>query len=126
LTFNWAEFLRLAETLHGALTAGDTHDHNEALLRTAVSRAYYAAFAMARNRLRDVEGLSMPSDVNANRTVARFYERAGDVARAEIGFKLRRLREDRNRCDYDDEVIDLAAIAADSLARAADVLALLR
>lgn len=47
MNFDWEEYFNLAKEL-----AGTTE---EAKLRSAVSRAYYSAFCLARNYLRDIQ-----------------------------------------------------------------------
>ena len=47
MKFDWEEYFNLAKEL-----AGTTE---EAKLRSAVSRAYYSAFCLARNYLRDIQ-----------------------------------------------------------------------
>lgn len=56
MSFDWLEYLNLAQELAGQATKPSSQ---EAKLRSAVSRAYYAAFCEARNHLRG-EGHSIP------------------------------------------------------------------
>jgi hypothetical protein len=124
MTFRWEEYLTLAEELGGpppVLRAGV-----EARLRAAVSRAYYAGFILARNRLRDVDGVRVPANSNPHRFVAQHYRLAADLTRAEIGTSLGRLRVIRTQCDYDDVVPRLPALVRQSLTSAARVVANLR
>lgn len=82
--FDPADFLRLAEEM----SAGD-----EARLRTAVSRAYYAVFLLARQRF----GVGDPTP-EAHREVFRvLYRRRGPAVAA----RMRSLRRLRNASDYD-------------------------
>ncbi|MDF0552110.1 hypothetical protein [Kamptonema sp. UHCC 0994] len=57
MKFNWSEYLALAQQLAGKSQISATQ---ESRLRSAISRAYYAAFIQARNYLRDTMGLSIP------------------------------------------------------------------
>ncbi|MGQ9626069.1 MAG: hypothetical protein ACUVV0_04085 [Anaerolineae bacterium] len=50
MSFNWADFLTLAEAL---LRDPNSPGPEEASLRSAISRAYYAAFRVTRNFGRD-------------------------------------------------------------------------
>ena len=122
MTFDWAEYARLAESL---LSSGAVLDQSarEARQRSAVSRAYYAAFILARNRLRDVDQVAIPVAANPHQFVSNAYLRHPDARRGQIGADLRRLRIDRNRCDYDDAVAGLDLLAGRSLRLAAHVLA---
>ena len=122
MSFNWAEYLSLAEALCGMLVSG-TPAGTEAHQRSGVSRAYYAAYVSARNRLRDVDGVLLPTLGNPHRFVADQYLNDPDPARAQIGIDLGRIRAARNRCDYDDEVRGLPSLTRRSLARAAQILA---
>lgn len=122
MSFDWAEYLSLAETLCEMPVSGppaglDAHQ------RAGVSRAYYAGFVSARNRLRDVDGVTVPATVNPHRFVADQYVNDPDPRRVEIGIELGRLRVARNRCDYDDLVRQLPTLTRRSLARAARILA---
>ncbi len=58
MSFDWSEYLNLAQELAGKAT---TPASQEAKLR-AISRAYYAAFVQARNFLRDRDGLTIPRE----------------------------------------------------------------
>jgi len=125
MSFNWAEYLALAEELSAGapptLPAGV-----EARQRAAVSRAYYAGFILARNRLRDVDGVRLPASSNPHLFVAQQYGQAGNPTRAEIAAALGRLRVARNQCDYDDVVLGLPGLLHASLTRAAQLVANLR
>ena len=130
--FDWSQFLSIAQSLCRLPLTGPA-PQLEAFQRVAVSRAYYAAFAVARNYLRDIElgiaspdpfdsvGLS-PSD-NVHRAVARSFLRSTSASRVGIGTELARLRVARNQCDYDNQVAGLSALTEDSLRRAAELLA---
>jgi uncharacterized protein (UPF0332 family) len=86
------DFLTLAETL----VAGPT----EAMWRSAVSRAYYAAFHVARQLLTQCR-FKVPRGDRAHAYLWQRLHNSGhpDVARA--GAELDTLRSERNRADYD-------------------------
>jgi uncharacterized protein (UPF0332 family) len=91
MTFEPAEFLKLARQLV------DASDATEAQLRTAVSRSYYSAFLLARERL-VARGDLRPTATGADhRHVIRTLQR--DPSR--LGRRLDLLRDQRNRADYD-------------------------
>ena len=125
MSFDWAEYLALAEELSGAPVSRPAAGR-DARQRAAVSRAYYAGFILARNRLRDVDGVRVPAGSNPHAFVARDYRRAGDPMRTRIGIDLGWLRVARNRCDYDDDVAQLPVLVRRSLVRAVQLLAHLR
>jgi uncharacterized protein (UPF0332 family) len=71
----------------------------EAALRSAVSRAYYAAFHCARLRA-EAEGESIPEKGEAHGTVIRYFRLSSDRDRKDIARALEQLRDDRNEADY--------------------------
>jgi len=107
MTFDWSEYLELARELIGqnVAPAGE-----EARLRAAVSRAYYAAFCKARNHLL-AEGCHLPQDGKVHAAVHSEFRQSAEKRRKQIGLDLQRLRADRNRADYDDLVQGLKQTA---------------
>src|SRR4051812_17673884 len=103
MSFNWTEYLTLAQTLAQQAPGSPTP---EALLRSAISRAYYAAFIQARNRLRDVERRPVPRR-DVHEYVIRQFTNSRDYKRQKVGKNLVRLREHRTRADYDNILADL-------------------
>jgi uncharacterized protein (UPF0332 family) len=120
MSFDWVEYLSLAEDLCTVPVSGPPVGM-EAQQRAGVSRAYYAAFILARNRLRDVDGIRVPRHANAHQFVATHYLNNRDPIRSAIGSRLNRLRTARNQCDYDDVVPNLPNLVALSLVRAVQV-----
>ena len=88
------DFLKLAETW----ITGST----EAEWRSAVSRAYYAAFHVARKLLRDL-GFQVPRGDRAHAYLWLRLSNCGDSGVRRAGSDLNSLRGDRNRADYDVE-----------------------
>ena len=84
------------------LLAGPT----EASWRSAVSRAYYAAFHAARLLLRDL-GFKTPRADQAHAYLWLRLSNCGDSQLQVAGQRLKDLRGERNRADYD---IDVAMI----------------
>jgi uncharacterized protein (UPF0332 family) len=95
MLFDWKRFLLLAEEL-------GKRAQDEAALRSAVSRAYYAGYCKARNLLRD-EGVTIPTTGPVHVFVWSTYRNASDRRRVSVGTEGDRLRRKRNRADYDDE-----------------------
>jgi len=106
MSFDWSEYLNLAQELAGQATGPSSQ---EAKWRSAISRAYYAAFCEARNHLRDKERHSIPRGVEIHRYVRNQFKKSPDRVRKEVGENLNRLRIDRNKADYDDTVAGLSA-----------------
>ena len=116
MAFDWSQYLVLAEEI--AEQPG-----NEAALRSAVSRAYYAAFCLAREHLLNTNKLfgSKPRRPRlSHQTVWLTYGR--DVDRR-IGVDGNRLRELRNLVDYEDMVPNLDNAVRSALSTSRRILA---
>lgn len=98
MSFNWSEYLGLAQQLAGKAQISATQ---ESRLRSAISRAYYAAFLLARNYLRDEESISIP-EKQSHKFVIEQFKNSSEEVRKKIGKNLARLRFNRNKADYDD------------------------
>lgn len=98
MTFNWADYLSLAEDLAGK-TATPSQD---AKFRCSISRAYYAAFCSARNRLRG-KGHQIPETAKAHLRVREVFRNRRDSLSKQTASDLDRLRKDRNDADYKDQ-----------------------
>ncbi len=120
MTFDWRGYLTLAETLVSSDLAAD----RDACLRTAMSRAYYAAFATARQQSRERHGGVIRQSAAEHGEVATFFAKRGEAGGA-ITAHLTRLRFLRNRADYDDDFNETEPAAAEAIARAQQVLELL-
>lgn len=72
MSFDWAEYLNLAGELCATPTSPST---DEAKYRSAISRAYYAAFGKAKNHLRNNDGdTAIPTGASAHKYVRRKFE----------------------------------------------------
>ena len=101
MNFDWAQFLTLAKELSGDQT---TAASDEARLRSAASRAYYAAFRFTKNYLRDTFGEEPPDHGNNHAFIIQLLKASSAKDFRRIGINLERLRDQRNQADYDDEV----------------------
>jgi len=120
MTFDWSRYLNLARKLAGTAEApGD-----EAELRAAISRAYYAAFMKARNLLRDRDGLIIPRK-NAHQYVIKQFRNSSEKLRKRIGERLLNLRYYRNQADYEDTVTRLTEKSQEALTLARRIIAVL-
>jgi uncharacterized protein (UPF0332 family) len=90
---NWRDFLSLA----AQLAAGN----NEADWRTSISRAYYAAFHVARRLVSDL-GFTVPRADRAHQYLVFRLSNSGEPAVQQTGRDLETLRRLRNRADYDE------------------------
>lgn len=106
MSFDGRAFLLSAHYLNTPASAETSPELEEANLRSAISRSYYAAFWRARARyLADGERLSR---MDAHQTVIEAFRTSRYRARMTIGVHLIRLRANRNEADY--------AVASGSLA----------
>ena len=108
---NERDFLTLARRLAREATEADW--------RTAIGRAYFAAFHVARNLLEGM-GFDVPHADRAHGHLWLRLSNCGDAQIQSAGGRLNVLRSDRNRADYDlwrfirqneaDKCIDLAEL----------------
>lgn len=107
--FAWSRYLELAKEL--ALRT------DEASLRSAISRAYYAAYCTARNALRSRRELGV--DVRESHAVVwnAFLSRP-DPNQRKIGMEGKRLHMARRRADYEDVIPNLAHLVQGTLLQA--------
>jgi uncharacterized protein (UPF0332 family) len=89
---NGRDFLPLARSL--------SNQGTEPARRSAVSRAYYAAFHVARDWLESL-GFVVPSADTCHKYLCLRLQNCGDPAVLRAGAKLDALRSVRNRADYD-------------------------
>lgn len=120
MSFDWTDYLKLAESLtRDPIAPGP----EEASLRTAISRAYYAAYRSALNLAAARGEISPAGTAGDHGLVIIHFQRATDPARQKIGARLSRLRSNRNQADYDDVFHGrLADTARSSVALARNVL----
>lgn len=120
MSFAWAAYLTLAEALFQARA---TFADEEACCRAAISRAYYAAFCVARNHARDNESLILSNTARDHQIVCAHYARNPNAQHKAIATTLHRLRYERNRADYDDQNIQrVEALTQNVLQQARQVL----
>lgn len=122
MSFDWLDYLILAQELASQAISSS---NQEARLRCAISRAYYAAFCKARNHLRHKEHQSFPNSGRVHQTVIETFEKSHDPIHQMVGQFLRNLRANRNIADYEDVVIDPPGITKGTLVQAEQVISLL-
>ncbi|MFH0812211.1 MAG: hypothetical protein V2A69_05165 [Pseudomonadota bacterium] len=120
MSFDWSEYLNLANELGGK--PGDPVNR-EARLRSAVSRAYYAAHCIVRNYLRDLKGdANIPKDGRAHSYVIDQFRFEKENSRKRIGLNLGRLLVDRNKADYRDTVSGIEPMTQADLSLAQQII----
>ena len=100
MPFDWREYVAVARHLQMYLGVEMTQ---EAALRTAIGRAYYAAFGYAlwyATNFLDFRPRSRAEERTQDHGRLRAHLR--DRRRAHVADKLHKLRQWRNLCDYDD------------------------
>jgi uncharacterized protein (UPF0332 family) len=112
MPFDWKQYLSFADEL--------SKRSEEAALRSAVSRAYYAAFCTARNHLRG-KGEQIPDSEQTHKVVWESFQRRGKTYAAVYQNGVR-LRSRRRQADYEDEIKDLSNLVTEALRDAKNVL----
>jgi hypothetical protein len=120
MAFAWQEYLALAQHLQGQST---NEFSQEAALRCAVSRAYYAAFCHARNYARDHHGFKLGHGADDHARIREHFQRLGLV---KIAQDLEQLRRWRNQCDYDDSVSNIPLMCFGAIIAAQNIFESLR
>ncbi len=106
MSFTWYDVYGLGRWLE---QQSSRSPYKEAMLRSTISRIYYAIFILARNFLRDKDkDTSIPTGGNVHTYVINKLVNSPDRRRRKSGTILYNLRRQRNRADYDDVFVDLA------------------
>lgn len=110
MKFDWLSYLEVAETLYNEVISTSNQANsasiNEAKVRSCISRAYYSAFCLTRNYLRDFEGYSNLKTLKFSVHEYVIEELRNSKKRDfnNLGIILERLREYRVEVDYQDMV----------------------
>ncbi len=119
MSFDWQNYLYLAKGLSGNPVSGT--ENQEAKFRSAISRAYYAAFHVAKDYACNN---SQPPDQNAeniHKEIREWFHSNPHRLAKQIGDDLNRLRINRNKADYDGNMGSLSivkSITQDAVKRA--------
>src|SRR5260370_17418987 len=71
MSFDWSHYLDLAQEL---FTQAASSQYEDANLRSAISRAYYATYHKARLSLHNKWGISVPADASAHMAVRKEFK----------------------------------------------------
>lgn len=94
----------------------------EAYKRSAISRAYYAMYCIARNKLKDADRYHPPKCGSDHIYVWNSYKDDLEYPdRVQVGVLGTRLRQARNKADYDDFVDHFSDVVETALLDAADL-----
>ena len=120
MSFDWVDFLTLADALE---RDPNSPGPEEAALRSAISRAYYAAFCVARNFACERGEFTPTRTAQDHRLLKDHFRLSPSRIRRKIGLDLDRLRDHRRSADYDDVLTSRStSLAQSSIARARNVL----
>jgi hypothetical protein len=106
MAFDWREFLDLARWLQSQVEA-KVGIASEAAFRSAIGRAYFAAFGHAHHYARTwlgFQGKTKIEDKAQEHGALRAFLKS--KRRAKVAEKLSQLRLWRNRCDYEEDLQD--------------------
>jgi uncharacterized protein (UPF0332 family) len=108
MSFDWREYLDLAEALMGSDSKSITI---EAAFRCSMSRIYYAAFCHARNYAQKKQRFVAKCNASDHARIREHFRSSGMTR---IAGNLDRLRQWRNACDYEDS-IEISARSYDAM-----------
>ena len=103
MSFDWSNFVVLADELRTLNCRGGV----EARLRSSISRGYYGVFHLLRLRLQK-EGLKFSGNVETHQEIVQALRTSPDRRRFGLGVDIGRLRNYRNRADYEDQISNVA------------------
>ncbi len=121
MSFDWLEYLQLAEEL---LAKSTILPNDESKIRSAVSRAYYAAFNQAKLFLETKDRLTIPH-YNVHQYVIYQLKNSSDTRRKKIGNRLFVLRDYRNQADYNQNIVFTINTCEESLTLARRIIQVL-
>ncbi len=115
MTFRWEEYLFLANEL--------SRKGGEAAARSAISRAYYAAFQTARRHKGAVS--AMPSQSGSHAAIWLALQRSGNADWRKAGNQGKDILVFRRQADYDDLVTGLTPMMNHTLRLAREIVQVL-
>jgi len=95
---DWNDYLKIAKEVY---SKRNSLASEEACCRSAISRAYYAAYNIAEIRQRTKEKGNKPFGQGTHKNLINYYKHHQDIKRKKIGTTLDRILDLRNFCDYD-------------------------
>lgn len=116
MPFDWKDFLSLAKELSNY---SGTSSLQEAAARSAVSRAYYAAFCWALDYASMQLGFQRSGKAEDHTSLRQLLQQSN---RPQTASKLNSLRIWRNLCDYEASVVNLSSLVQKALVYAEKVI----
>jgi uncharacterized protein (UPF0332 family) len=115
MPFDWQDYFSLASTLNNQ----EPGTLLEAKCRSAVSRAYYAAFCLAREKAVSKGDFHPTYTGDDHGLIVMYYKNKSEPG---IVSKLQSLRLWRNNCDYRNDVRNFTAISNNAITYAKNLL----
>lgn len=123
MSFDWEGYLKLAKILS---SDPEVNPLDEARYRTAISRAYYAVFQIAKDFLRDKDyQRNIPREHVHQFVREKFITHSLGGNYHKIGRNLEDLNHKRNNADYEPMFADLPAIARRTVRKAQETIDLI-
>lgn len=126
MSFAWSSFLDLAWDLASEAPQSTSAQLIEARRRSAISRAYYAAFCSARKYVQGRPEYSYQTERTDHLSLWNGFLKQTDNANRAIGIIGTRLRGARVKADYNDETVIGSSEVMRDLTEASDILKSLR
>jgi uncharacterized protein (UPF0332 family) len=100
MSFDWSKFLELAKYL---ANNSENLSNEEACFRSAVSRAYYAAFCITRKYIQKTDGKEIRGG-DAHKKVREHLQKSGNKIKKKVANQLEAIHFNRKKADYDDKI----------------------
>lgn len=122
--YSWDSYLSIAQSL-SKLAHGKIGDRAEALKRTAISRAYYSSFHIAKKYAEAVNYVQPTSGGDTHKALSNWFSNSPDNNLKQIGADLFNLKRNRRKADYDDSFTDLDKKVLETVEGAEEIIRLL-
>lgn len=106
MAFDWNNYYLLANALKDNTPPDLNTINQEAIKRTAISRAYYSLLIQARTKLCQLLSETAPRG-STHKWVIDNYNRLPERDARRLSSKIRRLKKVREKADYDDYINNL-------------------
>lgn len=131
MAFDWDYYLVIAKKISKSVNGKADNDNNEALRRTAISRAYYAIYHLALTYAKNNLGY-VPPDRNGGNQFhsdirSHYKKQMANPDYQEVGKILFSLHSARVNCDYKaDDIGNVGALLTSSILQANKIKGILR
>jgi uncharacterized protein (UPF0332 family) len=122
--FDWNQYLLLAEKLFYLRKNEEFLGLKDACLRSAISRAYYAVFCVARNYLIDKKGIEIPKQ-DTHKFVREIFIESAIREEKIVGESIKQLWGKRKMADYEGSLTVTEGETEFCLKKAKDTLSLI-